>query len=78
MMKLAKPNTVGKLLKSLRRAEDMPLSFVAKHSGVSIGRLSMMETDQNLPSLKNAVKLYDFYNIKIERFAELLRPSCYD
>lgn len=58
---------IGSQLKSLRKARNVTLQFVAGETGLSAPLLSQIENNNVTPSLKTLAKLADYFHVRMGR-----------
>jgi|HubBroStandDraft_4_1064222.scaffolds.fasta_scaffold47461_4 transcriptional regulator with XRE-family HTH domain len=59
-----KRSSIGTLLRNTRRQLDLTLREVSRKSGVAIGQLSKLETDDCNPTLKTIKALSAIYKLE--------------
>lgn len=58
---------IGSQLKSLRKARNVTLQYVAGETGLSAPLLSQIENNNVTPSLKTLAKLADYFHVRMGR-----------
>lgn len=66
---------IGPQLKSLRKARNMTLQYVAVETGMSAALLSQIENGNVTPSLKTLSKLASYYQIRLGKLFECRNDS---
>lgn len=67
--------TIGELLSTCREIKGLTLREVATATGISNAFISQLERGKSGLSFELAVKLCDFYGIKLDRLANAVRGS---
>lgn len=64
-------NVLGNKLRSVRKSKDLTLMLVYFSTGIHASTLSDWEMGRIIPTLKNLIKLAQFYGISIDWLAGL-------
>lgn len=67
--------TIGLQLKTLRKARNMTLQFVAVETGMSAALLSQIENGNVTPSLKTLSKLASYYQIRLGKLFDRINDA---
>lgn len=66
---------IGSQLKSLRKARNLTLQFVAVETGMSAALLSQIENNNVTPSLKSLSKLASYYQIRLGKLFDNINAA---
>ena len=64
-------NTLGEKVKALRDLNGTPITEFAKNLGITVERLEEIETNQELPNVRELWEMVRKYDVKMSYFIDL-------